>query len=271
MPTPTPEEKQERTAHGDYTGLAREYAASRPGYALHVPDALLGLSKAGGAPLHVADVGAGTGIWTRMMARRGCRTVAVEPNDEMRAYGERTESSVPIAWRKGSAEETGLGAGSVDLLTMASSFHWTDFERATKEFLRVLRPGGWFAALWNTRRVEGDRLLVEIEDELRRRVPHYEKRSSGRSRFCEELSQRLGALPGFGEVLYLEGRHVERMTPARYQGIWRSVNDVRVQAGEEVFEGFLNYIEGKTRSLEYVNAHYVTRVWATRKTEGLGA
>ncbi len=33
-----------------------------------------------------------------------------------------------------------------DLLTMASSLHWTDFEQAISEFVRVLRPGGVFAA-----------------------------------------------------------------------------------------------------------------------------
>lgn len=34
-------------------------------------------------------------------------------------------------------------------------------------------------------------------------------------------------------VLYLEVRHTEMQTPERYIGLLESVNDVRVQAGEE--------------------------------------
>jgi hypothetical protein len=46
---------------------------------------------------------------------------------------------------------------------MASSFHWADFELATKEFSRVLRKGGRFCALWNPRLIEVNPMLVEIE------------------------------------------------------------------------------------------------------------
>ena len=38
------------------------------------------------------------------------------------------------------AEAIDLADGSADWLSMASSFHWADFELATQEFFRVLRP-----------------------------------------------------------------------------------------------------------------------------------
>lgn len=256
--------------HGDYTGLAQDYARYRAGYAPVLPAALLGLARGGGAAervLDFVDVGAGTGIWTRMVAGRACRTTAVEPNEAMLALGRQTSAGLPIEWSQGSAEETGLAADSCDLLTMASSFHWTDFERATAEFCRVLRPGGVFAALWNTRLLEADPLLLEIEAELERMVPRLERVSSGRSAFCEGLTERLLGCGRFADVLYLEGRHVERMTPERYLGIWRSVNDVRVQAGEALFARFLDHVAGKTRQLDFLDATYLTRAWAARVPE----
>ena len=249
--------------HGDYTDLAAEYARHRPGYGPGVPGALAEFATGAGgvAPLDVVDVGAGTGIWTRMLARLGCNTTAVEPNDAMRTHGRRGNGGLAIHWCAGTAEQTGLAQGACDLLTMASSFHWADFELASAEFVRVLRPGGVFAALWNTRRVELNPLLVEIEELLQRMVPGLERMSSGRSRFCEGLLERLAASGVFTDVGYLEEQHVERMTPERYLGIWRSVNDVRVQAGETVFARFLDHVRQRTADLDSVDATYVTRVW----------
>jgi SAM-dependent methyltransferase len=257
--------------HGDYTELARDYASHRAGYAPELPAVLLAGARraaADGDALDFVDVGAGTGIWTRMVARHGCRTIAVEPNARMRELGRRSSGDLAIDWRDGSAERTGLADGSCDLLTMASSFHWTDFERATEELARVLRPGGLFAALWNTRVLETNPLLVEIEAELARLVPHLRRVSSGRSAFCEGLTERLAGCGPFDDVRYLEGRHVERMTPERYLGIWRSVNDVRVQAGEETFAAFLAYVDDRTSGRPHVDATYLTRVWTARARGG---
>lgn len=88
------------------------------------------------------------------MAERGVRMTAVEPNDAMRSGGVGQSGTHSIAWRKGMAEQTGLPSNSFDLVSMASSFHWPDFDAAIMEFGRILKPAGHFIALWNTRRFE---------------------------------------------------------------------------------------------------------------------
>jgi ubiquinone/menaquinone biosynthesis C-methylase UbiE len=257
--------KMTTIAHGNYTSLAKNYSAYRPGYSELVLKGILSFIGKHPGDIDFVDVGAGTGIWTRMVSKKVCRITAVEPNNEMRKYGIRDSEGTNILWIKGTAESTGLSENSADLITMASSFHWTDFDRAVKEFYRVLRSEGWFAALWNPRLVELNPMLVEIENKLKEIVPDLKRVSSGRSEFSDNLTERLLESGKFIDVNYMEATHLERMTPERYIGIWESVNDVRVQAGPKKFAVFLDYIRGCVQGHEYIDATYLTRAWVAKK------
>jgi len=251
--------------HGDYTRLAGDYARFRPGYAPQVATAVLGYVGRAAASIDAADIGAGTGIWTRILAARGLRSVAgVEPNDAMRGQGIETSRGTGIAWFKGSAEATGLPDGSADLVSMASSLHWADFDKACDEFHRILRPGGVFVALWNPRFIEANPLLVEIEAQIKRLKPDIRRVSSGRSGITERLTDMLSAKPQFAEVLYLEGRHSLHQTPEQYIGAWRSVNDLQVQLGPKLFREFLDFVEKRIARLAAIETTYLTRAWAAR-------
>lgn len=248
---------------GDFTGLANDYSQHRPDYCPSVLKALLGLLGKPAAEVDFVDVGAGTGIWTRMVHGAGVRSVtAVEPNDDMRHNGIADSQHTAIRWLAGSAEATGLPDASADWLSMASSFHWANFDTATQEFHRVLRPGGRFTAVWNPRLIEVNPLLVEIEAHLDTLRPNIKRVSSGRSGITETLTEQLWASPYFGDVVYLEGRHVIKMTPERYLGAWRSVNDLRVQLGPEKFDAFLAFVEQRIAGLQVIEATYLTRAWS---------
>jgi SAM-dependent methyltransferase len=126
---------------------AEDYARYRPGYPAPAVDALL----TGLAPLverTAADVGAGTGILSRLLADRGVRVLAVEPNASMRGAAVAHEH---VRWVDGTAEATGLPDRSVDLVTVAQAFHWFDVPPTLREFARILEPGGRLAILWNRR------------------------------------------------------------------------------------------------------------------------
>lgn len=253
---------------GDFTGLAKDYSQHRPDYCPSVLNGLLGLIGKPVAKIDFADVGAGTGIWTRMVHARGVNSVvAVEPNDDMRANGIADSAHSSIRWVAGSAENTGLADASCDWLSMASSFHWADFGRATQEFRRVLRPGGRFTALWNPRLIEVNPLLLEVEAHLDTLRPNIKRVSSGRSGITETLTEQLWASPCFEDVVYIEGRHVIEMTPERYMGAWRSVNDLRVQLGPEKFDSFLKFVELRIRGLKVIEATYWTRAWSARRKD----
>lgn len=168
-------------------------------------------------------------------------------------------------WRDGSAEATGLPDRSADLVSMASSFHWADFDKACDEFHRILRPGGVFVALWNPRLIEVNPLLVEIEAQITRLKPDVRRVSSGRSGITERLTDMLSEKPQFAEVLYLEGRHCMSQTPNQYLGAWRSVNDLQVQLGPELFREFLESTEERVSGLTAIETTYVTRAWIVRR------
>lgn len=251
---------------GDFTGLAKDYSQHRPDYCHSVLKGLVGLLDKPLAEVDFVDVGAGTGIWTRMIHSLGAHSVtAVEPNDDMRQSGMADTHSTDIRWLAGTAEATGLADASVDWLSMASSFHWANFDVATKEFQRVLRAGGRFTALWNPRLIEVNPLLVEIETYLDTLRPNIRRVSSGRSGITETLTEQLWNSPCFEDVVYLEGRHIIEMTPERYLGAWRSVNDLRVQLGPTKFDAFLAFIEQRIEGLQIIKATYLTRAWSARR------
>jgi SAM-dependent methyltransferase len=157
-----------------FSDRAADYARHRPSYPAHAIDAVLeGLGDP--ARLVAADVGAGTGISARLLADRGVRVVAVEPNRAMR---EAAQPHPRVEWRDGTAEATGLEGTSVDLVLCAQSFHWFRRDEALAEFRRVLRPGGRVALLWNERDERDPataaygRLVVEAAGEERNAFFH---------------------------------------------------------------------------------------------------
>ena len=251
---------------GDFTGLAKNYSENRPDYCVSVLKGLLGLLEKPAKEIDFVDVGAGTGIWTRMVQNAGVGSLtAVEPNEDMRAKGIADCSDTSVIWSAGSAEATDLPDGSADWLSMASSFHWADFELATREFYRVLRPSGWFTAIWNPRLIEINPLLVEIESYLEKIKPDMNRVSSGRSGITKTLTEKLWASQYFNEVVYLEGRHVIKMSPNRYLGAWHSVNDIRVQLGPEKFNTFIKFVEDKIAGLDMIEVTYLTRAWSAQR------
>lgn len=131
-----------------FNGAAAQYAANRPSYPPSVLDAV---EEIGGRPLpgaRVADVGAGTGIATALLRERGAAVLAVEPGEAMAAELRRALPDVPVV--RGDGNALPLADASLDLLTYAQSWHWTDTGRSVPEALRVLRPGGALAMWWNT-------------------------------------------------------------------------------------------------------------------------
>ncbi len=155
-----------------FADRAADYVTGRPSYPAAAVDALFdGLGDPN--DVFAADVGAGTGISSRLLADRGAQVLAVEPNAAMR---EAAEPHPRVEWIAGTAEWTGLGEASIDLVTAFQAFHWFDQAKALREMVRILRPAGRAAVIYNERdendpftAAYGDRVRAYQTDETERR------------------------------------------------------------------------------------------------------
>jgi SAM-dependent methyltransferase len=97
-------------------------------------------------PRLVVDLGAGTGLSTRVWAERADEVVGVEPNATMIGRARLATRAPNVRYVEAFAADTGLPAGAADLVTCAQSFHWMEPGPVLAEAARILRPGGVFAA-----------------------------------------------------------------------------------------------------------------------------
>jgi len=127
---------------------AEAYERSRPSYP---PDAVAWLVdhlrvRPGAV---VADLAAGTGKFTRLLAPTGASVLAIEPVEGMRQVLHQVLPRLPMV--AGSAEAMPVKSSSLDAVCIAQAFHWFDAEQAFAELARVLRPGGRAGFVWNAR------------------------------------------------------------------------------------------------------------------------
>lgn len=98
----------------------------------------------------VADIGAGTGIFTKQLLDKNLKVIAVEPNDKMRkVLEEKLNGNKNFTSINGTDKNTNLKENSIDLITVAQAFHWFDIQSFRKECKRILKPNGKICIIWN--------------------------------------------------------------------------------------------------------------------------
>jgi SAM-dependent methyltransferase len=151
-----------------FSDRVADYVRYRPDY----PPALLAWlqQELGISPgWAVADIGAGTGISSKLFLDAGYRVTAVEPNAAMRAAAIEWLGSNPrFQAIDGRADATDLPDASMDLVIVAQAFHWFDPAGTRREFHRILRAGGLAVIFWNSRKPAGTPFLEGYEALLKR-------------------------------------------------------------------------------------------------------
>ncbi len=141
-----------------FGAIAEDYDRLRPG----PPEAAIDWLVPVGCRVAV-DVGAGTGLLTRALARRVPEVVAVEPDQRMAAVlRARSDRFAGIRVAQGRGEAIPVPDASADGVFASSAWHWLDPELAPREIARVLRDGGRLGVIW-TSRDRGTDWVREVE------------------------------------------------------------------------------------------------------------
>src|SRR5215469_5515766 len=102
-------------------------------------------------PLVIADLGAGEGTFSQLLARGAKKVIAVDNSEKMVEYGSelaRKHGVTNLEYRKGDLEDVPLRDGSVDLAFFSQALHHAPHpERAVAEAWRILKPGGRIVVL----------------------------------------------------------------------------------------------------------------------------
>lgn len=94
----------------------------------------------------VADLGAGEGTFSQLLARRAERVIAVDSSEKMVAFGARVAAEngfTNLEYRLGDLESPPIADGEVDLSFLSQALHHAQQPaRAVSEAYRITRPGG---------------------------------------------------------------------------------------------------------------------------------
>lgn len=157
-----------------FSSRVENYIKYRPGY----PKAIIDLFRKDcllTSASVIADIGSGTGILTELLLKNHNTVYGIEPNQEMRGAAQRLLNGYPQFHSvAATAEATTLSEKSIDLITAGQAFHWFDCGKARHEFLRILKPGGWVALIWNDRNITDHPLFRAYEQLLQTYATDYE-------------------------------------------------------------------------------------------------
>ena len=160
-----------------FTGKAENYSNARPGYSeeffKYFKSFVTDKTK-------IADIGSGTGKFTKQLLNLGATVYAVEPNYDMRKECEKNLSDFDkFISVDGCDKNFNIAPESVDFITAAQAFHWFDKDAFKKECKRVLKENGSVVLIWNFRDLK-DESVIENAKANEKYCPNFTGFSGGK-------------------------------------------------------------------------------------------
>ena len=211
----------------------------------------------------VADVGAGTGKLTKLLCKNKLIVNAVEPNQNMRFYGEKnTKNFTNINWSVGTGENTTLKSNSVYSVFFGSSFNTLNYRKALQETKRILVRNGYFCCMWNHRYLKNTN-QKEIEKIIKTFIPNY---NYGERRL--DYKKILSKEKNLKNIQKLSDRFVIKIKKNDFIKAWKSHGTLQRNCKSNyqfnqiiiAITRYVNSLEQKYVEVPYDNVAYIAKL-----------
>lgn len=120
-----------------------------------------------------AELGAGTGLFTRDLANYAVEVIAIDKDHRMRKFLHRNRPSNVTVRPGEAASMPDVRDRSASLVAVSSAWHWFEVPQAAREIARVLHDRGRLSVVWTHRDtdVEWMREICELTDLPHERTP----------------------------------------------------------------------------------------------------
>lgn len=212
---------------------------------------------------HVADIGAGTGKLTKILCANNLVVSAIEPNKNMRQYGEKnTKAFFNLNWTCATAEQTNLNSRSIYCAFFGSSFNTLNYKKAISEIKRILIKNGYICLIWNHRNLDNIH-QNEIEKIIKHFLPNF---SYGDRRY--DYRKLLLRVKSFKDITKITQKFTKNINKKDFINAWKSHGTLMrncknknkfVKINKEI-EKYVNSLKAKTIEVPYDTVAYLARL-----------
>ncbi|SKA61007.1 Methyltransferase domain-containing protein [Eubacterium uniforme] len=241
-----------------FDGYADDYTQGRPSYAMELIDCFyekFGLSKTS----VIADIGSGTGKFSRHLLDRGNEVYSVEPNDDMRRVAcDELGGYEKFHSVNGGAENTTLTNDSVDFITTAQAFHWFDVEKFRDECSRIIKNDGRVALIWNVRD-ESDPINKDLRNVYEKYCPNFKGFAGGivkdDQRIKDFFNNQYDYVSFSNSLFYDKDKFIARSLSGSYS--IKEGDEGYEEYMKEIIEIFDKYSDGKIVKIDNDSVAYI--------------
>lgn len=246
---------------GNFNKLAKAYRQSRPGYSKDIFNLLKYILSSNNKKIKSLDLGSGTGIFTKEIAKFSHKVIGVELSKGMIANAYKIKN---IKYLNSSADNVILEE-KFDLFSSASCFHWFDNSKIAKLVNNNLKKNGFYIICYNTRKISKNLFLKKVEKKIINLNKKFKSRvSSGQSNFVKKKILDFSKKSQLSGPIYFEFMHCENFSKKRYFTVWESSNEFRNKLGQKNYKVFMEWLDINFPK-KGIEAEYINKCWLFQK------
>ena len=136
-----------------FDSVASRYEGARWTYPAELVDWMVATARLNQGA-RVLEIGCGTGQLTSQLAGHRLSVTAIDVGAAMVELARARVRDPDVRFEATSFEDFAAPAGSFELVTSASAFHWLDPAVRWSKSVQLLAPGGWIALVYNSEKYD---------------------------------------------------------------------------------------------------------------------